>query len=94
MRADRPVLDGLTVRTATVHDVEALVRFSFALAGETEGRRLDERRLREGTQAVLTSTEHGFYLVAEWRDAQAVTVIGQLLIDQNAGAHSDRTSAD
>ena len=67
---------GVTVRPAALADLEALVRFSAAMARETEARILDEDRLRQGTRAVLTSHERGFYLVAE----QGSIVVGQLLI--------------
>jgi len=66
----------VTVRPATPADLEVLVRFSAAMARETEGRDLDLDRLRQGTLAVLKSSEHGFYVVAE----AASTVVGQLLI--------------
>jgi GNAT superfamily N-acetyltransferase len=66
----------VTVRRATPADLDVLVRFSAAMARETEGRVLDMDRLREGTRAVLESAERGFYLVAETNS----TVVGQLLI--------------
>jgi ribosomal protein S18 acetylase RimI-like enzyme len=64
------------VRPATPTDLEALVRFSAAMAKETEGRTLDEPRLRQGVRAVLDSPERGRYLVAE----AGTTVVGQMLI--------------
>lgn len=64
------------VRPAALADLEALVRFSAAMARETEGRVLDEERLRQGTRVVLESGDRGFYLVAEGGS----TVVGQLLI--------------
>jgi GNAT superfamily N-acetyltransferase len=67
---------GITVRPAGLSDLDILVRFSAAMAEETEGRELDLERLRQGTAAVLASTERGEYLVAETEAA----VIGQLLI--------------
>jgi ribosomal protein S18 acetylase RimI-like enzyme len=69
-------LEGVTVRPARLSDLETLVRFSAAMADETEGRSLDLERLRRGTAAVLASPEHGYYLVAE-RSSQ---VIAQLLL--------------
>jgi len=66
----------VTVRPARMSDLEALVRFSAAMAQETEGRKLDLERLRKGTLAVLESGEHGYYMVAETRDG----IVGQLLI--------------
>jgi GNAT superfamily N-acetyltransferase len=74
------MLNGLRVRPATREDVDALVRFSAAMALETEGRRLDEARLRQGTQAVLDSPARGFYTVAELVDRSPRLVVGQLLV--------------
>ena len=66
----------IMVRHACLTDLDRLVRFSAAMAEETENRKLDLKRLRQGIAAVLTSTESGEYLVAEMRAA----VIAQLLI--------------
>ena len=68
------------VRPAATADLEMLVRFSAAMAIETEGRQLDRERLRRGTLAVLESTRHGFYVVAERPERDGRGVIGQLLI--------------
>jgi ribosomal protein S18 acetylase RimI-like enzyme len=67
-----------TVRLGRLDDIEHLVAFSQAMALETEGRRLEEDRLQRGTRALLNSTVHGFFLVAE----QPLThqVVGQLMI--------------
>lgn len=74
------MLNGLIIRPAKTEDVDALVRFSAAMAVETEGRRLDETRLRQGTQAVLDSPARGFYTVAELTDRSPRLVVGQLLV--------------
>ncbi len=74
------MLNGLRVRPATPEDVPALVRFGAAMALETEGRRLDEARLRQGTQAVLDLPARGFYVVAELTDRSPRLVVGQLLV--------------
>lgn len=74
------MLNGLIIRPAKTDDVDALVRFSAAMALETEGRRLDEARLRQGTQAVLDSPSRGFYTVAELMDRSPRLVVGQLLV--------------
>lgn len=66
----------VTVRPAQLSDLEILVHFSAAMAEETEGRKLDLERLRQGTAAALRSTERGSYLVAE----TVSRTIGQLLI--------------
>ena len=72
-------LNGLIIRPATPEDVDVLVRFSAAMARETEGRRLNAVRLREGTRAVLNSPARGFYIVAEVTD-RPPRVVGQLLV--------------
>ena len=68
------------VRPAAETDLEMLVQFSAAMAIETEGRRLDRERLRRGTLAVLASSRHGFYVVAERPEEDGLGVIGQLLV--------------
>jgi GNAT superfamily N-acetyltransferase len=70
----------LIVRPALQEDLDTLVRFSTAMARETEGRRLEQTRLRQGTQAVLDSPARGFYLVAELADRSPRRVVGQLLV--------------
>jgi ribosomal protein S18 acetylase RimI-like enzyme len=64
------------IRPAQMSDVDVLVRFSAAMADETEHRKLDLARLREGTLSVLKSEKHGYYLVAETNNG----VVGQLLV--------------
>jgi GNAT superfamily N-acetyltransferase len=64
------------VRPAAMGDLEVLVRFNAAIAKETEGRHLDMERLRNGTRAVLESSERGYYLVAETESV----VVGQLFV--------------
>lgn len=73
-------VDRLIVRPAVVADVDALVTFNAALALETEGRRLDLERLRQGTLAVIDSPTRGFYVVAEVPSDPASLAIGQLLV--------------
>lgn len=72
----------LRVRPATVDDLDLLTAFSAAMAWETEQRRLDVTRLRQGTQAVIEQPDRGQFYVAELRqDPPADTVVmGQLLI--------------
>lgn len=66
------------IRPGRLDDVERLVAFSQAMALETEGRRLDTDRLERGTRALLNSTVHGFFMVAE--RPQTNQVVGQLMI--------------
>lgn len=72
-RARRPAV---TVRPASLADLDLLVRFSAAMAKETEGRALNPGRLRKGVRTVLESSERGRYLVAE----AGAAVVAQLLI--------------
>lgn len=69
----------LIVRPAEQEDLDTLVRFSAAMALETEGRRLDEARLRQGIQAVLDAPVRGFYTVAEATTPSRL-VVGQMLV--------------
>lgn len=70
----------LTVRSASRDDVDSLVAFSAAMAWETEQRRLDEARLREGTLSLLRTPSLGFFMVAEVPDSDRPRLIGQLMI--------------
>ena len=70
----------LIIRQARADDLEVLVRFSAAMALETEGRSLDPERLRLGTQAVFDSPDRGFYLVAEAPGPPSGRIVGQLMI--------------
>ena len=70
----------LTIRQGRTDDVESIVAFSAAMALETERRRLDEARLREGTLALLRNPTHGFFMVAEAREAGRSLIVGQLMI--------------
>ena len=74
--ASSPSAEDITVRAARLSDLAYLVRFSAAMAEETERRTLDLERLRQGISGVLTSKERGYYLVAETKSR----VVGQLLI--------------
>ena len=66
------------IRVARLDDIDRLVAFSQSMALETEGRRLEADRLQRGTRALLNSTIHGFFLVAE--QPQTNQVVGQLMI--------------
>lgn len=74
------LLDRILVRSAKWEDADSIVAFSEALARETEGRRLDRIRLREGTLALLEVPEHGFYVVAELTEGGRRQLVGQLMI--------------
>lgn len=70
----------IVIRQAGYADVDALVEFSAAMAQETEGRRLDRDRLRNGTLAVLDTPERGFFIVAEVHDRDRSRLAGQLMV--------------
>ena len=70
----------LIIRPAKHADLESLVAFSTAMAKETEGRILDQARLREGTQSLLGSPAYGFFMVAEAPGTDPPQLIGQLMI--------------
>lgn len=65
-----------TVRSATIDDLEALVRGNARMAEETEGRTLDAGMLRAGVTRVLEDPARGRYWVAEIEGR----VVGQLMI--------------
>ncbi|HMU56130.1 MAG TPA: N-acetyltransferase [Nitrospira sp.] len=71
--------DQLVIRRAHESDIPSIVKFSAALALETEGRELDPARLRHGTLALLDSPTHGFFMVAEILRPDP-RLVGQLMI--------------
>lgn len=70
----------LLIRPANINDVDGIVAFNAAMALETENRRLDPIRLRQGVLALLTTPAHGFYFVAELPEASSLRLVGQLMI--------------
>ncbi len=66
----------ITVRPATLDDLEFLVRGNAEMALETESLALDIERLRNGVRAVFDDPARGFYLIAEIEGARA----GQMMI--------------
>lgn len=72
--------DSIIVRPAGYADVDSLVSFSAAMAQETEGRRLDQARLRDGTFALLAAPERGYFMVAEVPDRGRHRLVGQLMV--------------
>ncbi|MCP9456446.1 MAG: GNAT family N-acetyltransferase [Nitrospira sp.] len=60
--------------------MESLVAFSLAMAWETERRRLDEARLRQGILAVLSNPHRGLFLIAEVREPSRRHIVGQLMV--------------
>ncbi|MGS0689857.1 N-acetyltransferase family protein [Shewanella sp. 30m-9] len=55
----------MIIRKGQMADLQALVNFNQAMAEETENLVLDATTLTKGVNTLLTSTEKGFYLVAE-----------------------------
>src|SRR5271168_686423 len=66
----------ITVRPATLEDVEFLVSGNASMALETEARTLDTHTLRAGVCAVFDDPTRGFYLIAEIGGQSA----GQMMI--------------
>jgi GNAT superfamily N-acetyltransferase len=61
----------ITIRTATLDDLETLARWAEAMALETEGKVLDAATIRAGIAAGLADPHKARYLVAE-HDGRAV----------------------
>ena len=66
----------IQVRRASLMHLNTIIDFNAAMAKETEGKELNIQLLRPGVEAVLTSNDLGFYLVAE----RTGRPVGQLLI--------------
>ena len=69
-------MNKVSIRTATVADIETVATNNAAMAAETEGRRLDPETLRTGVRRVLADPTRGVYYLAELDGS----VVGQLLI--------------
>ena len=66
----------ITIRSAILADLDAIVAGNIALAEESEQLRLDEETLRAGVRALLDERAPGRYWIAE----SDGIVVGQLLI--------------
>lgn len=66
----------IAIRRATKADAPIITEFNRAIATETEGLRLDAKRLLKGVRAILADSSKGFYLVAEVEGR----IAGQLMI--------------
>ena len=64
----------VSVRRATVGDVDAVVELNKAMAAEIEGKVLGSTRLRDGVAAVVSSSDKGFHVLAE-AEGQAIVVL-------------------
>jgi GNAT superfamily N-acetyltransferase len=68
------------IRPASINDTDTIVKFNAAIALETENRHLDQIRLRKGIAALLTSSEYGFYIIAEHPNMDGPKPVGQLMV--------------
>ena len=57
-----------------------MAEFNSRMAWETENRRLDPERVRQGVAALLSHPAKGTYFLAEGQQDGTITVAGQLLI--------------
>jgi GNAT superfamily N-acetyltransferase len=68
------------IREAKLTDTATIADFNARMALETEQRRLDIDRVRQGVHALLGDPTKGAYFVAETEADGATTITGQLLI--------------
>jgi GNAT superfamily N-acetyltransferase len=68
------------IREANITDTNLIADFNARMALETEQRRLDIERVREGVQALLSDPAKGTYFIAETDANGGTTIVGQLLI--------------
>ncbi len=68
--------DDIQVRLARARDAARIVRFNNAMAMETESRTLAEATVNAGVEAVFSSSDKGFYVVAE----RGGDVVGALMV--------------
>ena len=66
----------MTIRPAQLNDAPILAEYNARMAWETEHKRLDREVLKCGVEAVLTSSDRGFYTVVEIGSE----VVGQCLM--------------
>ena len=68
------------IRPARLTDATTLAEFNIRMAWETEQRKLDPDRVRQGVGALLNDPAKGTYFVAEVESNGRTTLAGQLLI--------------
>lgn len=66
----------LTIRDATIDDVDVIVDFNIRLAAESEGKSLSTGTLRQGVRALLCDAAHGRYFLA----CRGPHVVGQVML--------------
>ena len=69
-----------TIRLANHDDVDTIVAFNAAMAFETEHRQLDLVRLRNGVEAILSTPQQGFYILAEIFEGNGYRQAAQLMV--------------
>jgi GNAT superfamily N-acetyltransferase len=74
-------MNEITIREATLDDLETLVEFNVLMAAETENLKLDVATVSGGARAVLEDPSKGAYYLAERaNDSGERVVAGQLMI--------------
>ena len=58
-------MSDISIRRATLQDLDVLVKFQQAMAEETEDKGLNADKLRAGISYLLAHPAEGFYLIAE-----------------------------
>jgi ribosomal protein S18 acetylase RimI-like enzyme len=66
----------ISIRRARLADAGIITRFNAAMGKETEGIKLDRKRLQAGVRSILRDRHKGFYLLAE----VGGRVVGQMMI--------------
>lgn len=70
----------IRIRPARPEDAPTLIAFSTAMATETEQRRLDQKTLQQGVNALLNDAHRGFFIIAEASTSQGQQIVGQLMV--------------
>jgi GNAT superfamily N-acetyltransferase len=68
------------IRPARLTDAGTVAEFNIRMAWETEQRKLDPERVRQGVGALLNDPAKGTYFVAEVESNGRSSIVGQLLI--------------
>ena len=69
-------MNGISIREGTSTDATLISNFQRHMALETESKILDEDTVLKGVEKVLTSSDRGFYIIAEVTSK----VIGSLMV--------------
>ncbi|NNF00334.1 MAG: GNAT family N-acetyltransferase [Pyrinomonadaceae bacterium] len=67
----------IKIRIAEEEDAGSMIEFNQAMALETEAKRLEPEKIKEGVEAVFSDERKGFYVVAENEEER---IIGGLMI--------------